>query len=1764
MKRILTLIAGLALMATSGLFAQGNTCDEFTVTGVGPNGAPIFTPEFTPIVEMEAAYIPSCDTKNISYDVFFAFVAPASGEIRITEDLSTGSGDFEVAIWSGSCDVPVEVFCNNSTFDEIYQVTGLDGNQTYILQVFADNAQETGRIGLENGVAPSSGCNNQANEAICVSESGETFTEEETSACPWQVSPFGLVPGGVPGANGPNPPGNGFDPVGWGAATDRGLWYKFTGAGCALNSGEANICIESPAPGVSGFAVYDADFNPVIAGGGANTPGAFFFNRTYCQQVEVACGSTYYVFAGTGSFDPAPINQPEFTLSFNGEILPPIPELDVSCIQNLQVSLGNDGTYELDCSALRSDTVTYEECDVTIVSVDGDTGDNAVGSNVVNCTHVGKEVYAMVTVGETALVCSPTNGCPAPELVTNSCWVELTVEDKIAPRLACPQPTTFDCNEDSEPGVVQTRRFEITPNGAIGPDAGNVTNFFQNVPDYGNVAIQGVNVYLDFDYDNIVDWFAAGAVTLTSPEGTTYDMYPIAINPNCQLLFGVDKADHGFDDASAIPFAFCQDINSQNDILPIGASLDATFAGEDPEGQWSWAFTDQFDAQGGTVNRLVIELELANTVDLPIVQENCTFDLTFEDVVDNRNNCGVGTIIREFTATDASGNTGTCRQTLNFGSIDPPSIIFPGDYEADCFVDPISLTPDVTGEVRISGNDDCVQYAIGSDDLFLDDCAPYGYKIRRTWTVLDWCDPQFEETQDQIIKIVDEEAPVISCPADFTVSLRHNDCFTNVSLPRATATDNCDFNVDITRELLDPNDNVIPTAGVPPGAYIARYIAEDACGNTDTCFVHIRVIDPVAPVVVTFQNLVVSLTAGGWAYLCADQVDDGSNDNCTGVGVYIKKEGDDNWKYYDNFVRQNNCVRFQCRDLGENNVKVRVYDDANGDGFFGPNVDNTGDNRVDETDFVGAPDNYNEAWATVLVEDKLPPVLVCPPDISLNCLTDFDDLEITGEAEADLNCDREDPTYTDVVPHGYCPDSDIIRTWRVEKRLPGYDGVEGTADDLVWVRSCEQVITITDDTPVTIEKLPLDITIDCTGGAVGTDPDDLTKYNFFDDYLNTPQNPGDDSLVVFDNPVLDYDCEHIGINYEDQPFGLCLPGSYKIRRNWTVIDWCDDDFEITYTNVILVDDKEPPILTVNNPGTVLITNNDPQCRMFADITASAVDLCSNVTITNNSPYGPGTFDASGVYPKGTYTITFTAVDGCGNVATEEITVNVVDGKAPTAICDYGISAGLKASCDLVLTPDKINGGSSDNCTDEANLGYELARVDANGDLVDRAEDLTFTCDDVGNQRIALIVIDAAGNEAVCETVVQIQVGSCPDPDCDDNPTPPTLSVTGTISKENGDQVNGVEILLDGATVNQANGGFGMLIDKDQTGMAYGVVEALKEDVADNGVSTIDLVTIRRAILQVSALSDYQNIAADINNSQGVTTFDMVEIRKAILKQIDEFTKVPSWRFVPGDHTFAGDTWATPVPFVYEVETSADEMEINFVAIKMGDVTGDADVNSSRSYGTFDIEVADAVMNRGEEVEVTMTSDQLSEVLGYQFTLGFDASSVELVDIAGDVEDYNFNLDRVSQGMIAVSKVSEEVSGEELFTLTFRALENASISEVLSINSEITRAEAYDAGSSRLDVELSFVNDAADYALYQNVPNPFNNRTTIGFNMAEAGQATITVLDITGKVVYSTTLNADKGRNDVTVDRGQLNSNGIMYYQLEAGDFVATKKMIMIK
>lgn len=83
-------------------------------------------------------------------------------------------------------------------------------------------------------------------------------------------------------------------------------------------------------------------------------------------------------------------------------------------------------------------------------------------------------------------------------------------------------------------------------------------------------------------------------------------------------------------------------------------------------------------------------------------------------------------------------------------------------------------------------------------------------------------------------------------------------------------------------------------------------------------------------------------------------------------------------------------------------------------------------------------------------------------------------------------------------------------------------------------------------------------------------------------------------------------------------------------------------------------------------------------------------------------------------------------------------------------------------------------------------------------------------------------------------------------------------------------------------------------------------------------------------------------------------------------------------------------------------------------------------------------------------------------------------------------------------------------------------------------------------------------------LYQNYPNPFNPTTNLGFRISNFGFVSMKVYDVLGNGV-ATIINEEKpvGEYEVKFDAGNL-SSGIYYYQLKAGNFIETKKLVLVK
>jgi plastocyanin len=85
-----------------------------------------------------------------------------------------------------------------------------------------------------------------------------------------------------------------------------------------------------------------------------------------------------------------------------------------------------------------------------------------------------------------------------------------------------------------------------------------------------------------------------------------------------------------------------------------------------------------------------------------------------------------------------------------------------------------------------------------------------------------------------------------------------------------------------------------------------------------------------------------------------------------------------------------------------------------------------------------------------------------------------------------------------------------------------------------------------------------------------------------------------------------------------------------------------------------------------------------------------------------------------------------------------------------------------------------------------------------------------------------------------------------------------------------------------------------------------------------------------------------------------------------------------------------------------------------------------------------------------------------------------------------------------------------------------------------------------------------------FELNQNYPNPFNPTTTIKYSIPANGIITLRVFNAIGEEV-SMLANEIKeaGTYDVSFNAAQL-SSGIYFYRLQAGSFVETKKMILLK
>ncbi len=401
---------------------------------------------------------------------------------------------------------------------------------------------------------------------------------------------------------------------------------------------------------------------------------------------------------------------------------------------------------------------------------------------------------------------------------------------------------------------------------------------------------------------------------------------------------------------------------------------------------------------------------------------------------------------------------------------------------------------------------------------------------------------------------------------------------------------------------------------------------------------------------------------------------------------------------------------------------------------------------------------YNDCMMNVEVQDKVPPNITCPPDLSIDCTTiyDLEDLSIYGQATAsDVCMVTLTETASDTI--NVCKVGTITRTF--------------VAADLNGYSTCDQIIHVVNNHPFDplsiIWPLDYESQLGCNSGDLHPD--------------NLPFENGYPQFIVDE-------CDLVGPTFKDQTFSFAgdpdSSACLKILRTWTIIDWCEMENNPFY----LPEVYEQTIKVINTMGPTIVSGCDTLIVNTEDCDKEAVmftivasDDCTPTSMIDATlevdEFGNGSFDFTEDIFSNTLSFNDSLAVGehfalasfedmCGNKTTCAKIIHVVNVKSPTAACIEGLAVALvpmdlddDGTPDTEMTcvfPEMIDASSTHVCGFEINLSFSA----------DTADDKTiYDCQDLGIQIIELWVTDEFGNTDKCVTTVEVQdnnmVDFCP-------------------------------------------------------------------------------------------------------------------------------------------------------------------------------------------------------------------------------------------------------------------------------------------------------------------------------------------------------------------------------------------------------------------
>lgn len=1235
----------------------------------------------------------------------------------------------------------------------------------------------------------------------------------------------------------------------------------------------------------------------------------------------------------------------------------------------------------------------------------------------------------------------------------------------------------------------------------------------------------------------------------------------------------------------------------------------------------------------------------------PGLQDNCSSaQVHFSDQLAAQGDCGEATLTRTFFAMDAAGNAISCNQQIGIRKLavddvqlPPPNLFLEctDAYPLDANNNP---HPSATGYpvvLSLQGVQTidpalCNLSASYNDGPLVAFCfGAVGFT--RQWVVVDECEPGTSLLYEQQIKIGDVLGPTVACPAEgLEVFTDKEECAASFEVPLPEVNDNCsdwevlteivtDQWVPVTDSFGEVVDSLVETVvlatlppgapsrlveGIPAGCHRIRYTVTDDCDNQTVQECAFCVIDDKEPSAACDEFLNVSLDGDGLAQLTAEQINEGSWDNCGIAELQIRRVfSTDPFNcepVTPAFGPYGAAVPLSCCDAGDT-VRVELL----------------------VTDLNG---NANHCWAEVLVEDKGRPNCKPPEPVDLSCADLPDDLnlhdtlllnDLFGRASAFDNCGafiRELPA---LDQRSDCGEGAIIR------RFLAQDESGNTS-----LGVCSQLISLSG-----LRNYEIRFPEDATGFCGEAEPDSVFLNEIGCDLLAVSMSS--DTFIVFETECVKiertfrvinwctYDGQSDAILIGRDEDGNGIKGDQPVwvlrRQDSAFIDSDPDETngffrEVTpnglweYKQQIKVIDTIPPELTASTPEPFCITTADG-CMAEIDYFVTVLENCTPSFVEVEVGVDSGNngiidtilgddnilgrapkFRFNAEFPEGQYELVVTLTDGCGNTSTYELPFEVIDCKAPAPACISGWAIELMP----LDEPADVNGdgmldffANTIQATDFVNsppadcsppVTYSINRV---GETPHPdSTQLTVTCTDLGTLDVEVYAWDSAFNpNAVqpdgslggpnydfCLTFLEVQSNLFP---CDE----PVLALGGLIATEVAQPVQDVQVQLSGlapqTTFTDAGGIYSL--DGLSPGQDYTIFPSLNTDLL-NGVSTLDVILIQRHILNIEPLnSPYKRIAADINRSSTISTADLVLLRRAILGIDAEFEGNTSWQFVDAAFSFPDpdDPWATYFPELINLnDLSASNDGLDFVGVKVGDVNASAQASGGpgmqqRHVPAVQLRLPDLNFTAGENFSLPVYPPEGADWEGLQFGLRFSPEVFELADLEfGLAGEHQLGTAQLAEGHLSCSwdRYGRQAEAAPLFTLKLRTRRSGRLAEHLRLANAPLTPEAYDSELRPHPIALAFGEQVvqAELQLEAPRPNPFSGRTQLNCYLPTQAEASLRLRDSYGRPVRLIRFpEGSSGNHRLILTADELPAPGLYLIELEQGGERVVRKLIFL-